>query len=317
MLGHGVVLYEPSIVAFSNDVKQKKIKAVGLQAIQMVGKSPVDTAVVNPISEGLIIDEDACVRMLKVFLKKLTPKELIFNPKFKAILCVPMGLSSIERRCFESVCLKAGISEISLIESALASAIGLDLPVTNANCNLVVNCGGGKTDIAVVSMCKIVEGCSLNIGGNMLDLAIIDFILGKYNVRVGKQSAKKIKHDIVSLYQNDSSQTQILGADIKERTPVEATVNAEDLLDCIMPYFDKIVEGIKIVLSKCNPEVVADIKLVGLNLCGGLSQLPGIDEMLKKNLGLNINQVDNPSFVSISGAGKLIADKKLLKDIIE
>jgi rod shape-determining protein MreB len=271
---------------------------------------------ISPVIGGLIVDADSCCQMLREFCKRLVPKTAIFNPKLKTILNVPIGLTNSERSIFENVCLKAGLSEIVLVESILSSAIGMDLPVHTAGGCLVVNCGGGKTDVGVISMGAIVEGCSINIGGNTLDEAIIDYISGKYNIRIGHPTARRIKHDIASLYLNDNSETSILGADIVEKTPIEAVIKSSDVLQSIQPYFEKIIEAIKSVLSNCAPEVVADVKHKGLYLCGGTSMIPGFDNLLKDTLGLNIFLTENPAYTSIIGAGKLLNHRELLMDIL-
>ncbi|MDR1138495.1 MAG: rod shape-determining protein [Clostridiales bacterium] len=313
----GLVLFEPTVVAFSRSAKRNKIKAFGKDALRLLSTNPDDTVLISPIDGGLLLDVDACVLMLKDYIKRLIPKTAILNPKFRSVLNVPIGLSDKERAAFESVCYRAGINDVILIDSILSSAVGMDLPIASDGCFCVINIGAGRTDIAVVSNNCVIEGCSLNIGGNLLDMAIMEYFGTTLGVNVTRTAAIKLKHDIGSLYPNDGLETQVLGLNASNSQPVNIVLKSLDIYGVIKPYFDKILDGIKSVLSNCTQQVVQDIQYKGIYLCGGSSQIPGIDVMYQDLLGVSVWSVDNAIYTSIMGAGKLLYFKDLLADVIK
>ena len=315
--GTGLVLYEPSVVALSQNAKKEKIRAFGLQAIKMMSEDQDSTVLVSPVDSGLLLDLDTCTYMLKEHLKRLISKKAIFNPKFRTILNVPLGLSDKERTSFESVCFRSGISDLILVDSILSSAVGMDLPVSSGGYFCVVNIGGGRTDIAVISNCRVVEGCSINMGGNLMDVAIADCIAETFGVSISRPVAIKTKQSIASLYSNDTLEAQVTGSSVVDKKTSSIVVQSADIYSTILPYYEKISDGIKSVLGNCPAQVVQDIQTKGIYLCGGSSQVPGLDLLYKDLLSANVWLVENPIYTAIVGAGKLLHYKELLLDIMQ
>jgi len=315
--GTGLVLFEPSVAAVTKTQRRDKTKHFGMNAIQNYSENPDKTLIISPIDNGLLLDSDMCSSMLKEFLKRLISKKAIFNPKFNAILNVPLGLNDKERAMFESVCYRAGVSDVVLIESILSSAVGMDLPISSEGSFCVVNMGGGKVDIAVISECRIVEGCSLNLGGNLLDIAITEYVEYTHGVAINRPMSLIAKHNIASLYPNDTMETQVSGFDLKNNKPTEVVLKSMDIYNVILPYFEKIVDGIKSVLNNCPAGLVSDIQNNGIYICGGNSVIPGLDLLFKSMLNANVWLVENPMYTAISGAGKLLYYDELYGMIVK
>jgi len=316
LAGNGVVINEPSVVAVSKGDKSETVRTVGTQAVLLEGRTGSSTTFVYPIKNGLVVDEDACVTMLKEFLKKLISPKAILYPRYKAILCVPMGLSLKERFQFENVCIKLGIDDITVVESIITTAIGIDLPIEQPFGNMVVNIGGGKTEIAVISSCEIVAGLNVAIGGNVIDRAIVDLVANKYNMNISQTLACKAKVDIGCLYTNDISEMTVQGTDIYSKDIVTAVIRADEIAYCIQPYAMDIIAKIDAVIKSCSAELIENIFLKGIYLCGGVSKLDGLDRMISNELGIKVWRVENPEFASIIGAGKLVSSEELLQQII-
>lgn len=215
--GNGIVLREPTMIAFIGDPKNKRVHAVGAQAEKMRGKTPERTNIVEPVVDGVIADAEACGVLLKEFVKKILPQNYIFFPRIKAIVGIPTGLSLEERAVYEDVCAAAGIGEVTMIDNIILSGIGLDIPIDAAGGGVVVNIGAGTTEIAAMSLAGVVSGCGVTIGGNMMDKAIMDFIAGKYDLKIGITTARKLKNEIGSLYENDTSEMFVSGRDVKTK----------------------------------------------------------------------------------------------------
>ncbi len=313
--GAGVVLREPTVIALVGEGDSKKVLAVGNKAVQMLGKAPERTTIINPVSEGYIVDEDACARLLSEFIKKIIPDELLFFPKIKAVLCVPTGLSVEELKTYEDVLLKAGVSEVNAVSGMLTSALGFDLPITSPEANLVVNIGGGVAEIALVSMGGIISGCSVNVGGTMMDRAIVDYLVGKYGLKVGANTARKIKEEIGSFYPNDVSSMEVNGISVNTLTPATRTVYATDVYDALLPYYGRIADAIEGVINTCPPELATSVQKKGMYLCGGASKIFGVVDIIKEVVDIPITLSDEPEYASILGASKLLEDKELFKFI--
>lgn len=314
--GMGVVLREPTIVAFIGEPKQRKVRAVGNQAIDMLGKTPEKTTIVSPVMDGFIVDQDACTVLLKEFIKKIIPDKYIFNPRIKAILGVPTGLTVEERKMYEDVCLKAGVSDVTMIENIILSAIGIDLPISTTNGGVIVNIGGGTTEIAALSLSGVVSGCGVNIGGTMMDKALLDFIVGKYSLKIGLSTARKVKTEIGSLYSNDTSYITVSGIDVRTKNLGSVTIRATDVLEALMPYYIRVSEAIESVINMCPPEIASDIYKSGIHVTGGASQILGLDKLFGSRLKLPVYVSEDANFSTITGAGKLLSNKQLLEEIL-
>lgn len=314
--GAGVVLREPTVIAFVGDGEDRKVLAVGARAVRMQGKAPERTTVVCPVSEGYIVDDDACVLLLAELIKKIIPDECIFFPRIKALLAVPTGLTVEERKVYEDVLMKAGVSEVDTVSGILTSALGFDLAVTSPDGFLVANIGGGVTEIAVISMGGIISGCSVNVGGSMMDRAVVDYLVGKYGFKVGVNTARLVKEEIGSLYPNDISSVEVKGVSVNTLTPTTRSVYATDIYDALLPYYARVSDAIESILKLCPPELASGVQDKGLQLCGGASKIPGLTRVVKEVLGIPVTVSSEPDYVSISGAGRLLEDKELYKLIL-
>ena len=315
VMGNGVVLREPTVIAFIGDPKNKKVHAVGAEAEKMFGKTPERTNLVYPVVDGVIADADACALLLKEFVKKILPESYIFAPKIKAIVGIPTGLTLDERATYEDVCSFAGINEVTMIDCIILSGVGLDLPIALAGGRVVVNIGAGVTEIAAMSLAGVVSGCGVTIGGNMMDKAIVDYVAGKYNLKIGNLTARKIKDAIGSLYENDMSDMYVMGSDVNTKNTAADFVTAEDICKVVKPYYMRIADAVESIINSCPPEVVGEIHKTGIHVVGGGSRILGIDKLFSDRLGVKVYTVEEPELCAIHGAGKLLNDKELLKKI--
>lgn len=315
VMGNGVVLHEPTVIAFIGDPKNKKVHAVGAEAERMLGKTPDRTTLVYPVVDGVIADAEACGLLLKEFVKKILPDNYILFPKIKAILGIPTGLTLDERAIYEDVCSTAGISEVTMIDDIILSGVGLDLPIEAAGGRVVVNVGAGVTEIAAMSLAGVVSGCGVTIGGNMMDKAIVDYVAGRYDLKIGPLTARKIKDEIGSLYENDMSDMLVAGSDVKTKNTASKYVTAEDICYVVKPYYLRIADAVESIINMCPPEVVGEIRKMGIYVVGGGSRILGIDKLFADRLEVNVYTVEEPELCAIYGAGKLLNDKELLKKI--
>lgn len=315
MSGQGIVLREPTIVAFLGDPKQRRVHAVGNQAMDMLGKTPDKTTLVTPVVDGVIVNPDACIVMLKEYIKKLLPESYLFFPKIKALLGVPTGLTLEERKMYEDVCAAAHIAEVTMIENIILSGIGIDLPIAAANGGLIVNMGAGTTEIAALSLCGIISGCGVTIGGSMMDKAIIDHLAGKFNIKAGLKTVRKLKHNIGSLYETDNSQMDIDGIDIRTKIPARETIYATDMREILLPYYMRICDAVENIINMCPPEIAADVYKTGIYVVGGAAQISGLSEVMTQRLKLPVYIPPDPCYAVILGAGRLLKDKELLNSI--
>lgn len=315
MPNNGIVLCEPSKVAYTGDPKNGKVRYVGNEAAAMVGKTPEKTTLVFPVTDGIISDPDACRDMITAFLQKLI-KPKLFGPRINAVVAVPTGLTIEERRIYDDVLSRAGIHDVTMIEKVLLSAIGADLPVHSDKVSLVANIGAGVTSIAAISSSGIVNGCSINMGGLMMDRALKDFILGKYNFKIGMSEAEKIKCGIGSLYSNDNRTVHARGTDLTARAPASFAIKSTDIMEAIMPYYLRIADAIESIIKVLRPETAADIYTNGLHLTGGASKIPGLEKMFSDRLRIPVTVHPDSEYSAALGGGKLLSDTVLLNEII-
>ena len=309
--GHGIVLHEPSVVAYSDRV----VRAVGQRAKEMLGRAPERTVVACPIVEGVIADFEAAYIMLAQFLAKvITEKQFI--QKIKMLLVVPCGLTGDEKTGFEELMRKCGATETVIIEKAMASAYGLGLPIGTADGCFVVDIGGGTTDIAAISLLGIVEGCTICIGSGHIDEAIQRFMLEKHGLQIGILTAEKVKEAIGSLYENDISQTEVGGTDDATKNPATVTVESKDIAKAVLPYYKRIAEAVSSVLNLCPPEISAQALKGGIRLAGGGAMITGAEQFFKKVLNVPFTVSPEAAFACIGGAGKLLEDERMVREII-
>lgn len=315
--GNGVVLREPTCIAYTGDSRSRRIRAVGRDALTMLGKTPEKTTIVKPVVDGIIADQDSMKTLLKVFLERIIP-DSFFSPKVRAIVGIPTGLSLEERRTYELIVLSASrkIREVTLIENIILSAVGADLPFDTATGSLICNMGGGTTEIAVLSLGGVIAGCGFNVGGDMMDRAIYDSFAGKLDLKLGVPTIKKLKHEIGSLHKNDMSNMLASGTDIRTRNISNAHIVAGDIYEVIEPYYMRVADAIESIINTVPPEIGADINTGGITVVGGASQISGLTDMFADRLDLNVYVPANAEYISIIGAGKLLSNSSLLQEII-
>ena len=315
LAGNGIVLREPTIIAFQDDPKNKRVRAVGAAAEQMLGKTPERTTIVTPVEDGVIVDPEACTVLLRAFIRKILPASYVFAPKIKAIVGIPMGLTVEERGMYEDVCVAAGISEVTMVDNVMLTGVGIDLPVSGSG-GLLVNIGAGTTEIAALSLAGVISGCAVTIAGNKMDNAIIDYVAGKYDVSIGKLAARKLKNEIGSLFSNDMSEAAVSGRNVRTKNSASTFVLAAELCDVLRPYYLQIAEAVESIINMCPPEIAGDIYRRGIWVVGGGAQILGLRETFSERLKLSVYSVDDPSYCTILGAGKLLSDKALLHEIL-
>lgn len=313
--GNGIVLCEPTKVAYNGDPKLGRVRAVGTEAAAMIGKVPEKTVLSFPVTDGFITDPDACRDMLDRFLRKVF-KPRIFAPKIRAIVGVPTGLTIEERRIYGDVFAKVGINETIMVENILLSAVGVDLPVHTHKVSLVANIGGGLTEIAAISLGGIMKGYGINVGGSMMDRALHDFILGKYNFKIGMNTIAKLKSEIGSLYSNDKTSLLVSGTDIVSQAPMSVSIRSTDIMEALMPYYLRIADAIESVIKVLPPEASSDISIDGLHLTGGASKILGLDKLFSERLHLPVTVHPDGEYASVLGAGKLLASPVLLNEVM-
>ncbi len=315
MPNNGIVLCEPSIVAYTGDPKSGKVRYVGNEAAATVGKTPENTNLRFPVTDGIISSPDACRDMLAAFLKKLIRPGL-FGPKIRAIAAIPTGLALEERRIYDDVFARAGISDVIMIEKVLLAAVGAELPVHSDKVSLIANIGAGTTSIAAVASSGIVYGCSANIGGIMMDKALRDYILGKYNFRIGLSEAERIKCGVGSLFSNDKRKMTSRGADLTVMSPSSFDIKSTDVMEAVMPYYLRVADAIESIIRSLRPEIAADIYTDGLHLTGGACLIPGIEKMFSERLRIPVSVHVDSEYAAVLGAGKLLTNKAALREIL-
>ncbi len=313
--GEGIVLAEPSMIAIQTNGKNKVVRAVGTRAKRILGRTDKVTEVVSPIFRGVIVDNELAEAMLKVFLSKIIPKSFK-KPSVRAIVCVPIGLTASEAKNFEKICLNSGIGEVILVPSVICGAVGMSLPVLSASSNFVVNMGGGTTDLAVISSGNIISGISLGFGGLDLDTAIENFVATELKLLIGEDSSERIKFEIASLYKNDTSNTDIFGVDTITNQSRTDVIGSSDILELVEEHYNKIAIAIKNLMNTCSPEIVADIANEGVYICGGASQVAGIQQFLSNRLAIPVSVDESAGFIEVVGAGKLLSDSRTLKELL-
>ena len=310
--GNNVVLREPSVLAYIGE--ENDLRAVGKEALEMQGKTNEKINFVAPIVDGYIEDEESAATLLGELLRKIFPTlGKLFGTSLSAIVSVPVGITVDERKKYEDVCVRAGIKRVEMVDKVLLAALGAELPKDGA---LVVCIGGGSTEIAIVSFNSIVTGCSINVGGNMMDRALSDYVSGKCGIRLGKHAARKTKESSASLYEDDVAKEEIKGLNADTLMPVMAELYTADLRRAIEPYYDRIAETVMCIFNDCPPALAQALHERGLFVCGGGAKIPGLKEFLAKKTSLPVTICSDPEYVTALGGGILISDPDLLEEII-
>ncbi len=302
--GKGIVLTEPSVVAV--DSTTNEVLAVGHKAKAMLGKTPRRIHAVRPMKDGVIADFEIAEGMLKALIKQVTPSRSLFRPKI--LIAVPSGITGVEKRAVEDSALHAGAQEVILIEEPMAAAIGADLPVHEPSANMIIDIGGGTTEIAIISLGGIVESRSLRIAGDEFDECIINYMRRTYNLMIGPRTAEEIKMTIGSAYPlaDNELEMEVRGRDQVAGLPVTKRINSVEIRECLSEPFQQIIECVKLTLEKCPPELAADLVERGMVLAGGGALVKGLDKLLVKETGLPVIVAPNPLLVVCLGTGKAL-----------
>jgi rod shape-determining protein MreB and related proteins len=313
--GKGIVSNEPSVVAvqrMGNGVK--KVLAVGKEAKEMLGRTPGNIVAVRPMKDGVIADFEVTEAMLRYFINRAHNRKTLVRPRI--IICVPSGITEVEKRAVRDSALAAGAREVYLIEEPMAAAIGAGLPITEPSGNMIVDIGGGTTEVAVISLAGIVMSKSIRVGGDKMDEAIVSHIKRKYNLLIGERTAEDIKKQIGSAYPLEEVLTvEVKGRDLVAGVPKTLTINSDEIRDALAEPVNAIVEAVRVVLERTPPELSADIVDRGIVLSGGGSQLKNLDVLLREETGLPVMVSENPQLAVVLGTGKALDELKLLKEV--
>ena len=313
--GKGITSNEPSVVAVQRSAAgSKKVLAVGREAKEMLGRTPGNIVAVRPMKDGVIADFEVTEAMLRYFILRAHNRRTLVKPRI--IICVPSGITEVEKRAVRDSALAAGAREVYLIEEPMAAAIGAGLPITEPSGNMIVDIGGGTTEVAVISLAGIVVSKSIRVGGDKMDEAIIQHIKRKYNLLIGERTAEDIKKQIGSAYPLDEVLTiDVKGRDLVAGVPKTLNINSDEIRDALGEPVNAIVEAVRVVLERTPPELSADIVDKGIVLSGGGSQLKGLDLLLREETGLPVMVSENPQLAVVLGSGKALDELRLLKEV--
>lgn len=302
--GKGIVLAEPSVVAV--DSVTNEVLAVGHKAKAMLGKTPRKIHAVRPMKDGVIADFEIAEGMLKALISRVTPSRSLFRPKI--LIAVPSGITGVEKRAVEDSALRAGAQEVILIEEPMAAAIGVDLPVHEPSANMIIDVGGGTTEIAIISLGGIVESRSIRIAGDEFDECIINYMRRTYNLMIGPRTAEEIKMTIGSAYPlgDHELEMEVRGRDQVAGLPITKRINSVEIRECLSEPIQQIIACTKETLERCPPELAADLVESGMVLAGGGALIKGLDKALIKESGLPVVVASNPLLAVCMGTGKAL-----------
>ena len=313
--GKGIVSCEPSVVAVqTNERGRSVVWRVGREAKEMLGRTPANVTAVRPLRDGVIADFAITEAMLKHFIEKAHNRRTLVKPRI--VICVPFGITEVEKRAVRESAERAGAREVYLVEEPMAAAIGAGLPVTEPTGNMVVDIGGGTTEVAVISLAGIVYSQSIRVGGDKMDDAIVAYMKRKYNLLVGEQTAERVKCQVGNAFPLDEPLTmEVKGRDQVAGVPRTVLVNSDEVRDALAEPIHAIVEAVMAALEKTPPELSADIKDKGIVLTGGGALLRNLDVLLREETGLPVMVCDDPISAVVMGSGKSLDHPELLEKI--
>ena len=310
MKGKGIVIREPSVVAIQ--VNTKQVLAVGEEAKKMIGRTPGNIVAIRPLKDGVIADFDVTSNMLKYFIKKATTKKSIFQPR--VVICVPSGVTEVEKRAVEEAAIHAGAKEAYLIEEPMAAAIGAGLPVHEATGSMVVDIGGGTTEVAIISLGGIVTSKSIRVGGDELDESIATYIKREYSLLIGERTAENVKISIGSADKDTPVTTMdIRGRDLISGLPKTLNISSAEIYEALKEPVFNILEAIKSTLEKTPPELASDVMEFGIMLTGGGALLEGLDRLVRSETGMPVHVAENPLDCVVIGTGQALDSIEVLK----
>ena len=309
----GIVLNEPSVVALNSE--NGSVLAVGHEARMMVGRTPDYVHSVRPLKDGVVADFDTAQKMLRLFLDKVGVKRLLSKPII--VVAVPPVVTSVEHRAIKDAAYAAGARKVYIMEEPMAAAIGAGLPISEPQGSLVVDIGGGTTDVAVISLGGIVTSRSVRIGGDAMDNAIINYVKNKYQLLIGERTAEELKMSIGSAHKlRDDTDAHIRGRDLVTGLPKDMLISAEEVREAISDPVAKIIAAIKATLDETPPDLVSDLAVAGIVLAGGGALLRGLPERLRKETGMPVFIAEDPLYAVVNGAGKCVENIALLEAVV-
>ncbi|MDR1124821.1 MAG: rod shape-determining protein [Deltaproteobacteria bacterium] len=313
--GQGIILREPSVVAVKKDLRGNNvILAVGQEAKEMLGKVPANIQAIRPMKDGVIADFEITEAMLRHFISKVHNHRRLVRPRI--IVCVPTGITQVEKRAVKESAQSAGARAVYLIEEPMAAAIGANLPIQEPTSNMVVDIGGGTTEVAIISLSGIVYSKSVRVGGDKMDEAIKTHIKRKYNLLIGDSTSEQIKMNIASAYpQNPEKEVEVKGRDLVTGIPQNILITSEEVRKAISEQVDAIVQAVRIALEQTPPELAADIVDRGIFLTGGGALLKGLDQLLREETSLPITVVEDPLSTVVLGTGKALDNINILREV--
>jgi rod shape-determining protein MreB len=313
--GKGVVISEPSVVAVQKDSHgQKKVLAVGTEAKNMLGRTPGSIVAIRPMKDGVIADFDITEEMLRYFIRKVHDRKSLVRPRI--VICVPSGITQVEKRAVKESAESAGAREVYLIEEPMAAAIGAGLPITEASGNMIVDIGGGTTEVAVISLAGIVYAKSVRVGGDKMDEAIVQYIKRKYNLLIGERTAEAIKIEIGEAYPGEQRLSyEVKGRDLVSGIPKTQEINSDEMREALSEPINAIVEAVRNALERTPPELASDIVDKGIVLAGGGALLRNLDVLLREETGLPVVIAEDPLSCVVLGSGKVLDEIDLLRQV--
>ena len=313
--GKGIVTNEPSVVAVRNDAKGgKRILAVGMEAKNMLGRTPGSIVAIRPMKDGVIADFEITEAMLRYFIERAHNRRTMVKPRI--IICVPYGITEVEKRAVRESAESAGAREVYLIEEPMAAAIGAGLPITEPSGNMIIDIGGGTTEVAVISLAGIVYSKSVRVGGDKMDEAIVNYLKRKYNLLIGERTAEQIKIEIGTAYPDEKVQKMnVKGRDLVAGIPKTIEVASEEIREAITEPVNSIVDAVRVALEKTPPELAADIVDKGIVLAGGGALIRNLDVLLQEETGLPIMVAENPLSAVVIGSGKALDQIDVLDNV--
>ena len=313
--GKGIVLREPSVVAVKKDNRgNNQVLAVGSEAKRMLGRAPGNIRAIRPMKDGVIADFEVTEAMLRYFISKVHNQRRLVRPRI--MICVPTGITQVEKRAVKESALSAGAREVFLIEEPMAAAIGANLPIQEPTANMVVDIGGGTTEVAVISLSGIVYSRSVRVGGDKMDEAILRHVKRKYNMLIGESTAEEIKIQIASAYpMEEEKEIEVKGRDLVTGIPQTIIITSEEVRKAIAEQVDAIVQAVRQALEQTPPELAADVVERGIVLTGGGALLRGLDQLLREDTSLPIFSVDDPLATVVMGTGIALDNMRTMREV--